>query len=157
MSAPSFEQSLRRSLSSLQKRARALAKGDAAYADDLLQDALLKAWCARGGLKDTARFEPWVKSIMLNVLRNSLRKPALDLVDADPWDTATPATQAADLEMKELVGQLATLPSKQGEAMDLVALRGFTYEEAARRAHSTPSAMKSRVARGRHAIALLRQ
>lgn len=48
--------------------------GDAAEAQDAVQDALIKAWRSWGSLRDPASFAPWFDRIVVNVCRDRMRR-----------------------------------------------------------------------------------
>lgn len=60
-----------------QTRARGLMRylcGDSALADDLAQQAFLRAWQDLAGLRDPKRFAPWFRQLSVNVWRKHLRR-----------------------------------------------------------------------------------
>jgi RNA polymerase sigma factor (sigma-70 family) len=48
--------------------------GSGPDAEDATHDAVVQAWRAFGGLRDTTRFEAWFQRILVNVCRDRLRK-----------------------------------------------------------------------------------
>jgi RNA polymerase sigma-70 factor (ECF subfamily) len=48
--------------------------GNGPDAEDAAHDAVVQAWRAFGGLRDTTRFEAWFQRILVNVCRDRLRK-----------------------------------------------------------------------------------
>ena len=48
--------------------------GNGPDAEEATHDAVVQAWRAFGGLRDTARFEAWFQRILVNVCRDRLRK-----------------------------------------------------------------------------------
>src|SRR5919201_4151339 len=57
-------------------RAHALARrtvGDAAEAEDVVQEAVLRAYLALADLREPSRFGPWLCGISLNLARMRLR------------------------------------------------------------------------------------
>jgi RNA polymerase sigma-70 factor (ECF subfamily) len=65
--------------------------GNGPDAEDAAHDAVVKAWRAFGGLRDTARFEAWFQRILVNVCRDRMRKrrrsPVTELKLADAHAT----------------------------------------------------------------------
>ncbi len=56
--------------------------GDAAEAQDAVQDALIKAWQNWSSLRQIESFEPWFQRIVVNVCRDRMRRHrALRMVD----------------------------------------------------------------------------
>lgn len=66
--------------------------GSAADAEDATHDAVVQAWRAFAGLRDTTRFEAWFQRILVNVCRDRLRKrrrsPVTELTMAGSSATA---------------------------------------------------------------------
>ncbi|MFE9098577.1 RNA polymerase sigma factor [Streptomyces sp. NPDC007264] len=54
----------------------AAALGAGADAEDVVQLAFVKAYCALGRFKDGARFRPWLLAIVANEARNTVRSAA---------------------------------------------------------------------------------
>lgn len=58
---------------------------DDGEAEDIVQEALIRAWRYRGGLIDAARLRPWLLRIALNVFRDHVRREKrLPRVDVEP-------------------------------------------------------------------------
>lgn len=58
--------------------------GDAAEAQDAVQDALVKAWRNWSSLRDPDRFGPWLDRIVVNVCRDRMRRHrTLQMVNLD--------------------------------------------------------------------------
>jgi RNA polymerase sigma-70 factor (ECF subfamily) len=55
-------------------RLAGLLLGDAAEAQDAVQDALIKAWRSWDSLRDPASFAPWFDRIVVNVCRDRMRR-----------------------------------------------------------------------------------
>ena len=131
--------------------ARSLCR-DAVAADDLAQDALLKAWNNRSSYQAGTNMKAWTFTIMrnnfLNDLRKSRRQTELDPEVAEKTLVAHPE-QEGIVHMSDLQRALDQLPAERREALLLVGAGGFAYEEAAQVCGVPVGTMKSRVARGR--------
>ena len=58
---------------------------DEGEAEDIVQEALIRAWRYRGGLLDASRLRPWLLRIALNVFRDHVRREKrLPRVDVEP-------------------------------------------------------------------------
>jgi RNA polymerase sigma-70 factor (ECF subfamily) len=129
--------------------------GRADLADDLAQEALVKAWAARASYLPNTNFKAWIFTILRNHYYSWCRKQKR----VAPWDpdaaerllVCAPA-QTGHLELAELATGLQTLPPPQREALILVGAGGFAYEEAAAIVGCAVGTVKSRVARGRAAL-----
>jgi len=51
--------------------------GNAADAEDAVQEAVVRAWRAWRGLREAERFEPWFDRIVVNVCRDRLKRRRL--------------------------------------------------------------------------------
>lgn len=134
--------------------ARSLAR-DASAADDLTQEALLKAWDARDSFERGTNLKAWAFMILRNHFysekRRSWRQAAWDQEKAERTLEATSDPVAA-IELDELRRALAELPSEQRDALVLIGAGGFSYEEAAQICGCAIGTIKSRVNRARKAL-----
>ena len=154
----SEEKIFKRDLVALIPHLRAFARtlcGDAAAADDLAQDAVMKAWDARSSFQMGTNMKAWTFMILRNQFysekRRSWRQSQLDQEAAERTLVATddPASPIALDEMRLALGML---PSEQREALILVGAGGFAYEEAADICGCAVGTVKSRVSRARRAL-----
>jgi len=143
-------------LGPLMRFARALTR-DAADAEDLVQEALLRACDKRHLFDARSALRPWLFSILHNVFVSSKRqrlarvrreRAALDL---SPQSAAPDQEEAADLQ--RLRDCFAALPLDQRSVLHLVAVEGLSYREAADALQIPVGTVMSRLARAR---ALLR-
>ena len=155
---PANEAIFKRDLVALIPHLRAFARtlcGDAAAADDLAQDAIMKAWDARASFQIGTNMKAWTFMILRNQFysekRRSWRQSQLDqesaertLVDADDPE--------APVALDEMRLALSMLPTEQREALILVGAGGFAYEEAAEICECAVGTVKSRVSRARRAL-----
>ena len=125
-------------------------------AEDLAQDALMKAWRSRD------RFEPGtnLKAWLFTILRNEFYTQQRRSWRQTPWDEMKAQRIAAPsnpqhwaLELSDATRALNELPEGQREALVLVSGAGFSYEEASAICGVAVGTVKSRVARGRLALA----
>jgi len=134
--------------------ARTLA-GEPAAADDLAQDALVKAWDARASYQMGTNMKAWTFMILRNQFyserRRSWRQIQLDQEAAERTLVAVD-DPSAPLALDELRLGLGMLPAEQREALILVGAGGFAYEEAAEICGCAVGTVKSRVSRARRAL-----
>jgi RNA polymerase sigma-70 factor (ECF subfamily) len=138
---------------------RAFARGlcgRADFADDLVQEAAIKAWVARERYTPGTNMRAWTFAILrnhyLSELRRSKRQTNLDegavermlVMDAD---------QEGPLHLSDMEAALQKLAPERREAVLLIGASGFSYEEAAEIAGCPIGTMKSRVARARTDLA----
>jgi RNA polymerase sigma-70 factor, ECF subfamily len=130
--------------------------GNVDRADDLVQEALLRAWGNLDSFEPGTNMSAWLFTILRNVFRSEYRKRRREVEDADGTyaDSLTSLpNQTSSLEMDEFRKALDLLPSDQREALILVGASGFSYEEAAQICSCAVGTIKSRVNRARTRLA----
>ena len=129
--------------------------GDATAADDLAQDAMMKAWDARASYQMGTNMKAWTFMILRNQFyserRRSWRTSQLDQEAAERTLVAIDTPEAL-VALDELRQGLAMLPPEQREALILVGAGGFAYDEAAEICNCAVGTVKSRVSRARRAL-----
>jgi len=155
---PAMEEAFRRELVALIPHLRAFARtlaGDPAGADDLAQDAMIKAWDARASYQMGTNMKAWTFMILRNQFysekRRSWRQTQLDQEAAERTLVAIDNPEAP-VALDELRLGLAMLPAEQREALILVGAGGFAYEEAADICGCAVGTVKSRVSRARRSL-----
>jgi RNA polymerase sigma-70 factor (ECF subfamily) len=152
------DEQFKRELVALIPHLRAFARtlcGDPAAADDLAQDAMLKAWDARASFQLGTNMKAWTFMILRNQFysekRRSWRQSQLDQEAAERTLVAADDPEAP-VALDELRLALRSLPDEQREALVLVGAGGFAYEEAAEICGCAVGTVKSRVSRARRAL-----
>jgi RNA polymerase sigma-70 factor, ECF subfamily len=129
--------------------------GDAAAADDLTSETFVRAWTARGAIREVT-LAAYLLTITRNLWRDEQRRARRLVPLEGVHDPAVePAGEAAaDLGWTER--QLAQIAPGDREALLLHARDGLSYEEVARRLGVNVGAVKSRIFRARQALAARR-
>jgi RNA polymerase sigma-70 factor (ECF subfamily) len=155
---PTRDEAFRNELVALIPHLRAFARtlcGDPTAADDLAQDAMMKAWDARDSFEMGTNMKAWTFMILRNQFysekRRSWRQTQLDQEAAERTLVAVDDPEAP-VALDELRLGLAMLPAEQREALILVGAGGFAYEEAAAICDCAVGTVKSRVSRARRAL-----
>jgi RNA polymerase sigma-70 factor (ECF subfamily) len=141
-------------LPDLRAFARSLT-GNGPQADDLVQNAILRALAAAQQFTPGTNFKAWSFTILRNAFYNQWRSPASRQVMLDDGigaQAATAPTQEASLEFCDFRRSFAQLGADHREALLLVGASGLSYSEAAAVCHCAPGTMKSRVSRARSAL-----
>ncbi|KRB51129.1 MAG: sigma-70 family RNA polymerase sigma factor [Pseudomonadota bacterium] len=137
--------------------ARSLCR-DAVAADDLAQDALLKAWNNRTSYQPGTNMKAWTFMILRNQFysdkRRSWRSTQLDPEVAERTLVAA-SNPMASLELDEVRRGLAMLPEDQREALILIGAGGLSYEEVSEICGCAIGTIKSRVSRARDRLATI--
>jgi RNA polymerase sigma-70 factor, ECF subfamily len=150
-----FEQQVLPHVDAAYNLARWLTRNDH-DADDVLQDAMLRAYRFFGGLRGDAR--PWLLAIVRNACWSWLQanRPAelAALDDAPEADTPGPeALLARELDRRAVNQAIAALPLPYREALVLRELEDLSYKEIALIADVPIGTVMSRLARARRLLA----
>lgn len=144
-------------LPSLRAFARGLC-GHREMADDLAQDTMMRAWAARESYTQGTNFRAWMFMIMRNqfytTVRKNSRMTSLDPEVAERVLVVAPAQQNG-INVDDVAKALQKLPAEQREVLLLIGANGLSYEEAADVIGCAIGTVKSRLARGRTALATL--
>lgn len=146
---------------------------NASEAEELAQEAFVRAWQRRDSFRPTAEFRPWLFAIAVNLARNRLRwwrrRPSVSL---DTWSepaavragtnseaggiAASAPVGAAALETAERAAAVrdavAALPVELREALVLFEYEEFSHAEIAAMVGATPKAIETRVYRAREKL-----
>jgi len=127
-------------------------------ADDMAQEAMVRGWAARASFTPGTNFRAWMFMILRNQFYTTLRKDkrmtSWDPEVAERLLVEAPAQQDA-IHVSDVAKALQKLPPEQREVLLLIGANGASYEEAAEVIGCAIGTIKSRLARGRKALALL--
>ena len=140
--------------------------GGAAEAEDVIQEAALRAIRARNGFRSEADVCSWFQRICVNSCREVLRKRSTELgrLEAarrealwrDPGYSVDPQAVAMALEDRtRLQSALALLSAEQRAAVVLHDLQGWKAREIAEETGLELATVKSHLRRGRQALVTL--
>lgn len=156
----SFERQVLPLIPRLRRYARALT-GDAAAADDLVQDTLERALIKQALWREGSDLRAWLFTVMHNVFINQVRGAAANRTV--PLDEALAQSQIAAartgdrLDIRDLDAALQALPEDQRSVVLLVGLEQLSYEDAARVLDIPAGTVMSRLSRGRERLRRLLQ
>ena len=127
----------------------ALCCGNKGNADDLAQDALVKAYLSCAGYQDKGKFRSWLFKIAYNTFLN--HKASLRCTESiDEARTLISGTNAdAEFEHQDLYLALRTLPPKERSSITLFYLNGYNIKEIATITDTSEDAVKKQLSRGR--------
>jgi len=124
-------------------------------AEDLAQDAIVRAWCAIHTCRHEAAFEAWISSIAVNTAydfrRSWWRRRTVSLADEDESagdPDATPDAAARRESTRRVRLAVAALPRVQSVAVWLHYLEQFSIAEIARIQNCSESTIRSRIQTG---------
>ena len=138
------------------RRAALRVVGDGAAAEDLAQDALLRAW-SRAGQYEPGRgsVAAWLHRIVVNLAIDRARaaRPHDELDDAAADDTpGADETMLAGQRRVLLAKAVASLPQRQRAALHLTYDRGWSGADAARALGTSTRALEGLLRRGRQML-----
>ena len=140
---------------------------DATEAEDVAQEAFLKAYRALSSFRGDSAFYTWLYRIAINTAKNALvsqrRRPVdfdLDLQDPEQFERQaklkeadTPEGVLLTEEIREVVERaMEQLPEDLRTAIVLRELEGLSYEEIAEAMDCPVGTVRSRIFRAREAI-----
>jgi len=146
-----FESELLAAAPFLRAFARTLCH-DIEQAEDLAQEALLKAWQCREQFQPGTNLRAWLATILRNRFYSLGRRRKWQAdYDQEVMERTlvAPDDQGATIELEDVRRALAMLPAFQREALILVGAGGMSYEEVAQIAGCPLGTVKSRVRRAR--------
>jgi RNA polymerase sigma-70 factor (ECF subfamily) len=132
--------------------ARSLCAGRQEEADDIAQEALANAWAARLSYSPTGPLRAWLFTIVRNIYRSRKRQSWREtlLENMEGVGGATSGREStAKIELDDARRALSVLEEDQREALVLVAVAGFSIDEAAAICDTKPGTIKSRISRAR--------
>lgn len=127
-----------------------------ALADDVVQDAVIKAWTNFGKFKPGTNLRAWLFTILRNDFYSYRRKRKNEVEDINgDFAHALAVKPAHDgrLQFLDFLSVFQQLPVEQREALMLIGASGFSYEEAAQMCNVPVGTIKSRANRARRRLA----
>lgn len=131
---------------------------NAATADDLVQDTLVKAWTNIDKFETGTNMRAWLFTILRNTFYSLRRKRKREVEDTDGTmgeSLATKPDHDGRLALRDFMTAFDQLPDTQREALVLIGAQGLAYEEAAEVCGVAVGTIKSRVGRARTRLAEL--
>jgi len=138
--------------------ARRLLHGSGHDAEDVVQDALIRAYNGLRATGNEMHLRPWLYMIVRNRAMDDLRRPArvaAELEDVEHLAAGAsfaddPASRAAERELlREIVTEMQRLPERQKLALVMRELDGASHVEMSERLGTSIPATKSLLVRAR--------
>ncbi len=131
--------------------------GDAAAAEDVAQEAMLRLWRSAGQVDETrGGLRPWLSRVVVNLAIDSRRSGAkLITVEALPEVAEAPLQEVSIARQdasRRVEAALALLPERQRQALVLFHYEEWSQGEIAAAMGLSTDAVESLIARGRRAL-----
>jgi len=148
-----FSELVKRHQSAVRGLLRQLTRTDTALADDLAQEAFLKAYKNIRSFRGEAKFSTWLYRIAYNCFREDARRRK-ELVGIDEsLLEAEQDPQTVDPALRhDLMHALALLPLHERTAVVLCCQNGLSHDEASRVLDIPLGTVKTNVLRGREKL-----
>ncbi|AZI36669.1 putative RNA polymerase ECF-type sigma factor [Caenibius tardaugens NBRC 16725] len=138
-------------LPAMRRYARSLV-GDE-RADDLVHEALLRAYERHGTFRHTGNIQHWLFAIMHNCFVNGWRRAQVERAGVDSLSMTAAAhalpNQEHAVELDRLAHAFDGLPPEQREVLHLVVVEGLSYQAAASVLEIPVGTVMSRLSRAR--------
>ena len=130
----------------------ALCCGRKDDADDLAQDALVKAYLSCAGYQDKGKFRSWLFKIAYNTFLNHKASQQTHPQPLPLWRGEEVQVAGEDGDYQDLYLALGTLPPKERSAITLFYLNGYSIKEIASITETSEDAVKKQLSRGREKL-----
>jgi RNA polymerase sigma-70 factor (ECF subfamily) len=142
-------------LGPMRRYAKTLTR-DEAQAEDLVQDALVRAYEGSSSFRSGGNLRGWLLSILHNTFIDSRRRHATEArrtqQAAELVEPTSPAEQESRVRLRQIQQAFMGLPEEQRTALHLIAIEGLSYQEAAESLGIPVGTLMSRLGRARAAL-----
>lgn len=134
-----------------------LAGGDGALAEDLLQEAFVRAWQKLDSFRGESRFGTWLHRLSANVALSDRRIRLKRVQRETPLDEAAERTAMGDRDVRagqqmDLERAIAALPERARTVLVLYDIEGYSHAEIAELTDMAVGSSKAQLHRARRLI-----
>lgn len=130
----------------------ALCGGDRMEAEDIAQEALVKAWLASERFDERYKFRTWLYKIAYRTLLDHAKRPRLERLsevsDNSELSDISDYTADAAFRYEALYRAIDQLPQRVRAATLLYHIEGYSIKDIATITHSNPVAVRQQLHRG---------
>ena len=130
----------------------ALCGGDRMEAEDIAQEAFVKAWLASERFDERYKFRTWLFKIAYHTLLDHAKRPRLERLsevsDISELSDISDYTADADFRYEALYRAIDQLPERARAATLLYHIEGYSIKDIATITHSNPVAVRQQLHRG---------
>lgn len=127
----------------------ALCCGNAHEADDIAQEAFIKAYMALDSLNDERKFKAWIFRIAYNSFVSSRRSDRPTVSYDELADKTTTDSADSSFRYQTLYMAMDRLPATERSAVLLFYLENYSVKEIAETTGASPDAVRQHLSRGR--------
>ena len=130
----------------------ALCGGDRMEAEDIAQEAFVKAWLASERFDERYKFRTWLFKIAYHTLLDHAKRPRLERLsevsDISELSGISDYTADASFRYEALYRAIDQLPERARAATLLYHIEGYSIKDIATITHSNPVAVRQQLHRG---------
>lgn len=127
-----------------------LCCGDSSLADDIAQEAYLKAWLSIDNFRKEANLDTWIRKIAINTFLNIKRsKKIFSEINESSLEILANENDDVNLKYQFLYEALKLLSEKERSAILLFYLENYSIAEIATITDNSVNAVKKQLSRGR--------
>lgn len=155
MNRPQFTRLVERHQKAVRRFLTALCCGDSALADDLAQEAFIKAYLNCNQLKEEDKFQAWVFRIAYNTfVSNQRRFRPYEPIEEAYYIAGDDSTEES-FRYQDLYDCLKKLSDKERYSLLLFYMQGYSIDEISEITETSTDAVKQRLSRGHQHLKIL--
>lgn len=128
----------------------ALCCGDSSLADDIAQEAYIKAYLSCEGFNSPEKFNTWIFRIGYTTFLNHRRSEKMFADYEEARDLVSAESSDSRFRYQELYAALNKLPDKERMSVLLFYMEGYSVKEIAEIEDTSQDAVKQHLSRGRN-------